>query len=305
MARKVKISSVSISGVGQGDNHKQRAIENMLHWLDLASKDRPDIICLPETYTGLGCGGPKWFETREPIPGPSFDAVSTWAGKHKTYVILPMVRIKGRRSFNSAVLIDRKGQFIGAYDKIHPTIGEIKAGITPGKKAHVFDTDFGRIGFAICFDLNFRDVGEGLYRNGAEMVFFPSMYRGGLQLSIWAHDFHYWVVSATPGEQSAIVNPLGRVQLQSHAHGRVITREINLDSEVLHLDENMNRFEALKNKYGDQVELEIASPEAVFLMTCHHSRKTVQDIIREFKFETRDKYFSRANRIRSKALKRA
>jgi predicted amidohydrolase len=40
----------------------------------------------------------------------------------------------------------------------------------------VFLTDFGRVGCAICFDLNFRDVIQGLGANGAEIVFFPSMY---------------------------------------------------------------------------------------------------------------------------------
>ena len=35
-------------------------------------------------------------------------------------------------------------------------------------------------------DLNFRPIIEGLSRNGAEVIFFSSMYRGGLQLRAWA-----------------------------------------------------------------------------------------------------------------------
>ena len=73
-----------------------------------------------------------------------------------------------------------------------------RACVTPGASAVVAQTDFGRVGFAICFDLNFRDVAEGNRTGGAELVLFPSMYAGGLQLSIWAHDFGFFIASATP-----------------------------------------------------------------------------------------------------------
>src|SRR5205823_14880352 len=140
-----------------------------------------------------------------------------------------IVERRGNRTFNAAVLLNRQGQVAGIYHKMHPTIGEIRRGITPGTEATVFDTDFGRIGCAICYDLNFRDVIEGLAGGGAELIFFPSMYRGGLQLSIWAFDFGVPIVSATPGEGSAIVDPLGRVLAQSSAYQKIVSRVLELE----------------------------------------------------------------------------
>ena len=302
MARYVKVASVSFPGVSEGERRKERALASALEWIDRAAWEKPDVICLPETFTGLGCSNEEWFATAEPLPGPTSEAVSEKARHYGVYIICPMVHEKARRTYNSAVLMDRQGEVVGMYHKIHPTIGEIETGITPGTEPTVFGTDFGRIGCAICFDINFRDVGDGLFMNGAEIVFFPSMFRAGLILSIWAYRYRCFVVSATPGEQSAIVSPLGRVLVQAFMHGRVITQTLNLDAEVLHLDYNAAKFDDLKAKYGPEVELEIASPEAVCLLSSHHPTVTARDIIQEFELELVADYFERASRVRAEAL---
>jgi hypothetical protein len=221
------------------------------------------------------------------------------------WVICPIVERRGNRTFNAAVLLNRQGEVAGIYHKMHPTIGEIRAGITPGAEATVFETDFGRIGCAICYDLNFRDVIEGLAAGGAELVFFPSMYRGGLQLSIWAHDFGLHLVSATPGEGSAIVDPLGRVLMTSSHHQKLLSRVLNLDRCILHIDENYRKWPAMKEKYGAGVEIDVATPEAAFALVSHLPEVTAADLVREFELELRSDYFKRANQVRAEALGRA
>ena len=61
------------------------------------------------------------------------------------------------------------------YDKIHPYSPELfDPGITPGGKIPVFETDFGKIGFMICYDSWFTDVAEALALQGAEIILFPN-----------------------------------------------------------------------------------------------------------------------------------
>jgi beta-ureidopropionase len=303
MARNVRVASISVGGGGGPiEGRCERARVAALELVGQATLDRPDIVCLPETFTGLGCGEADWIESAETVPGPTTDALARLARRHAMWVICPMVQRDGEKRFNAAVLLDRRGEIAGIYHKIHPTIGEIRRGITPGFDAAVFETDFGRIGCAICYDLNFRDVIEGLSAAGAELVFFPSMYRGGLQLSIWAHDFAVHLVSATPGEGSAIVDPLGRVLMQSSAYQKILSRTLNLDRRVLHIDENHRHWPAIKAKYGAGIEIDVATPEAVFSLICHLTGVGVEDIIQEFGLETRTEYFQRANRIRTEAL---
>ena len=89
----------------------------------------------------------------------------------------------GGRVYNAAVLIDRKGKVAGVYRKMFPTPGEIEDGITPGTEAPVFETDFGRVGMAICWDLHFpREVCWPMAERGVQLICWPSMYAGGFQL---------------------------------------------------------------------------------------------------------------------------
>jgi len=306
MARYARITTISVGG-SSGSTVAERvnnAVERAVRMIDRAAADRPDLIVLPETFTGLGCSSEDWFRTAEPAPGPTFDRIADRARVHATHIVCPIVRRDGSRTHNSAILIDRKGGIAGIYDKIHPTVSELRVGITPGTEAHVFETDFGRVGCAICFDLNFRDVIEGLSANGVELVCFPSMYRGGLQTRIWAFDFGVFFASATPGEGSVIVDPLGTVVEQSDAYEPIISHQINLDYVRCHIDENCAKWEAIKAKYGAQVELDILSPEAQFVLTSHHASVTARDIVREFELEPVDAYFARSNERRREALSR-
>jgi predicted amidohydrolase len=302
MARNVRVTSISFAGVGSAPDAVERARAQGVEWLERAALDGPDIVCLPETFTGLGRSGEEWLRSAEPVPGPTTEALGAVARRHRMHVICPILERRGDRVFNAAVLIGRDGQVLGAYYKIHPTIGEIELGVLPGTEHAVFELDFGRVGCAICFDLNFRDVSEGLIANGAEILFFPSMYRGGLQLRIWAHDFGRFVLSATPGEGSALVDPLGRVLVESSNYQRLFSRVINLDRALLHIDENNRQWDAIKRKYGAGIELDVATPEAVFALISHLPDVSADAVVREFGLERRDDYFARANRVRAAAL---
>lgn len=303
MARYVRVSTISFGGAGGNpEGMVERNRESALEWLRRAALDKPDIVCLPETFHALGLASKEWFASAEPVPGPTTEAVREVAWKNGMYVVCPIVERVDDKVYNSAVLIDREGEIVGRYHKVHPTIGEIECGITPGVETPVFKTDFGNVGCAICFDLNFTDVVAGLKANGAELILFPSMYRGGLQLSIWAFNCSVYIASAYTGEGSAIVNPLGRVLATSSLHNRIISKTINLDYRVLHIDYNNVHWDAIKLKHGADVEIEVATPEAVFALFSNNRNLSVDDLIKEFGLETREEYFKRANRVREKAL---
>jgi len=301
----VRVSTISFTGSGKSGSTEGKIDGNReaaLHLVEKAALEKPDIVCLPETFTGLGLETKEWFKSAETVPGPTTEALGDIAKRHGMYVVSPIVERLGGKTFNSAVLIDRTGKAVVSYHKIHPTIYEMEAGITPGTEPAVFETDFGPVGFAICFDLNFRDVGEGLKRMGAKLVFFPSMYAGGLQLSIWAHDLGFFMASAFTGDGSSIVDPLGRVLVKSSAYMPIISRVVNLDFELLHIDYNNEKWDQVRNKYGPDIEIDVATPEAIFALYSNRRGVTVEDLIREFKLEKLDEYFARASAVRQRAL---
>ena len=302
MSRIVRVASVSFPGVqGKGEERWDRAVGELLEWVDRAALDRPDIVLVPELAPYLGTSIEEMVQFAQPVPGPLTEAFGQRARRYGCYLWCPLVEQAPEGLYNSAVLLDRDGGIVGVYRKAYPTISEMEQGILPGEGPVVLEVDFGKVGCLICFDLNFRELGRAYRERGAELMCFLSMFRGGLQLSIWAYEFRAFMASATPGENSRIVDPLGRVLADSSQYGRLIWRDLNLDFAVLHIDYNHEKFPDIKKKYGPEVAFEVTSPEGVFLMSSQGPR-SVWEVIEEFGLETLDAYLDRARRERKVRL---
>jgi hypothetical protein len=102
-----------------------------------------------------------------------------------------------------------------------------------------------------------------------------------------------------------IVDQLGRVLMQSSAYQKTLTRTLNLDHLVMHIDQNHLQWAAIKANYGAGVEIDVASPEASFALISHLPDVTAPQIAREFGLESRVEYFCRSNREREEALRRS
>jgi predicted amidohydrolase len=71
---------------------------------------------------------------------------------------------------------DRSGNIVGKYRRTHPTVAEmVLKGVTPGDDYPVLETDFGRIGYQICYDNHFPEVARILSFKGAQIVLHPNM----------------------------------------------------------------------------------------------------------------------------------
>jgi predicted amidohydrolase len=79
------------------------------------------------------------------------------------------------RVFNSCALVDGGG-VVAVYRKAH-LWGEEPRWFVPGEDpAPVVDTRYGRIGLAICYDLEFPELTRGLALAGAELLALPTNY---------------------------------------------------------------------------------------------------------------------------------
>lgn len=146
-----------------------------------AAADGADIICLPELGTTgyrQDLMGERLFDLAEPIDGPSSRRIGKLAAELGIWVILPLIEQGPMPGvvFNSVVLIGRDGRVHGSYRKNHAyhTEGHYFAA---GNRMPVFDTDFGRIGIMICYDMGLPEVARILTLQGAEIIFVPSAWR--------------------------------------------------------------------------------------------------------------------------------
>lgn len=210
-----------------------------------------DLIVLPETCTGNSAP--------ETLEGPTIAAVKAVAREFKTYIVCPIDRMNGTTRLNTAVLIDRLGQIAGTYDKVFPYFSEydLKPPVTPGKDVPVFQTDFGKIGIAICFDVNFPEVWQQLADKGAELVVWPSAYSAGTSLQAHALNHHFYIVTSTLVPDCIAYDITGELLLsEKHDDMNVSRVTLDLDRGIYHQNFNMEGHDKLLKEHTDEVAQE-------------------------------------------------
>ncbi len=260
-----------------------------------------DIIVFLEVYPHLHAPIERWPEVAETLPGSTCNRMMEVAAKERCYVLWPLVERRGDRLYNTLAVLDRQGAIVGSYSKMFPTVGEMEAGVWPGEEATVVETDFGRIGMAICFDMNWRPLWEGLHANRAEIVFFSSMYRGTRQMQAWALEFGFYLVSAITAELGQIVDQTGQI-LRTSYHEVLITQKLNLNRRLLHFDFNWDKLDAMLEKYGDDLTFDPTAPEGRFALGCKREGLSVEEVIDEFGLERLEDYWARVLNMREAML---
>lgn len=105
---------------------------------------------------------------------PLRDKFIDYAIKYNVNIITgSMPFIKGGQLYNVGYLCRRDGS-IERYSKIHVTPNEVSTwGIVGGNRLKVFDTDSGKIGILICYDVEFPELSRLLALQGMEILFVP------------------------------------------------------------------------------------------------------------------------------------
>ncbi|MBN1642567.1 MAG: carbon-nitrogen hydrolase family protein [Anaerolineae bacterium] len=273
--------------------------DHVLSLLDLALRQEPDLVCLPETFTTVSVPLENVGATAEPVPGPTTDAISERARAHGSYVICPIKNQRDGILWNSAIVIDREGQIAGIYDKAQPVTSSpdyttFEGGVRPGPAdVPVFDLDFGRIGIQICYDAGFPESWQRLADKGARLVFWPSAYNGGFPLQVYAYLHHYYVVSAVRTDSSRIIDPLGAILEATDERHNVIYRDINLDYCVCHYDFNHSIGDEIMAAYGERVVVRSDRDSGHFVIEPRDESVTIAALQERFGFEPTHRYHQR------------
>jgi predicted amidohydrolase len=301
MARDLRISIGACSSFTHenASNPAASALEGAAHSVRLAAAEGAELVVLPETIVASHCS--DWTEHAEPLDGYLISSLSQLARECDIAIAAGHATVESGKKYNSLVLLDRRGERIACYHKAYPTIWEMERGIALGEGALVSETEFGRIGFAICYDLNFAELRLAYRDLNPDLILFASMFRGGLQTRWWAYETRSYLVSSVVDPKSLIVNPLGRVVAETDTWSRSVTRTINLDYEVVHLDYTNKNLLQARLKYGADFDFDWSDAEGVLLVTARGER-SARELISEYGWETVEEYFARSRRVRDDAL---
>lgn len=147
-----------------------------------AAENGAQIICLQELFDATYF--PQEVEVEryalaEPLPSPTTERFGGLAAELGVVLIVPIYEeSQPGVYFNTVVVFDADGADLGKYRKTHIPDGPQyleKYYFTPGDLGYkTFDTRFGRIGVAICWDEWFPEVARMMALQGAQVLFYPS-----------------------------------------------------------------------------------------------------------------------------------
>jgi beta-ureidopropionase len=296
--REIWVGALTMDGLTP--RSKEEAVDLTLARMDQLTSKKPDVVCLTETFQ-LAAIHPRasYDQLAEPIPGPTTSRMGQWARAHGCYVICPIHERQGGKIYNTAVVLDRGGRVAGTYRKIHVVENEMQAGASCGRSApRAIQTDFGKIGIQICFDVNWPEGWAALKQSGAEIVFWPSAYAGGRALYplAWRNIFHIVSVPWYEPGVAEFIDVAGDVVASSGHWEPWVCARVNLEKGLFHTDFQMDKVRRLEAKYGRGVSVKWLHLENWFVLEALDRGLTISQLKSEFGLVPLDEYLARAER---------
>jgi len=172
MKEKIKVALAQIS-CKRGD--KAENIKKIESRVTRAKRQGAELVIFPElSLTGYTMRD-QIYELAETIPGHSTTFLEKLAKKTGAYIVFGMPELSEKTQatvYNAAVLAGPDG-FIGKYRKMYlPThsVFEEKRYFRPGYQTAVFETELGKIGLIICYDIFFPEVSRLTRLKGAQLI---------------------------------------------------------------------------------------------------------------------------------------
>lgn len=156
--------------------------QKIIHFIKAGKKMGAQVVLPPELYQShyfCKTQEEKYFSYAMPVDNHPFLAEVQKVCKDLQVVVpCSFFEKSGPHYYNSLAMIDADGSILGVYRKSHIPDGpgyQEKFYFRPGNTGFmVFDTKYGKLGAAICWDQWFPEAARIMVLKGAEMLFYPT-----------------------------------------------------------------------------------------------------------------------------------
>lgn len=250
---KIKIAAIQMATVAD----KMENVRTVKAYLEKIKDENPDFVILPEMFC---C--PYQTENfpiyAEEEGGPIWQQLSAYAKQYGVYLIggsMPEKDAEGN-VYNTSYIFDREGKQLGKHRKVHLFDIDVKGGqtfkesdtLTAGDSDTVFDTEFGKIGVMLCFDIRFPELSRMMVNDGAKVIFVPAAFNMTTGPAHWelsfrtrALDNQIYMVGCAPARDvsagyiswghSIVTDPWGRVTDMLDEKKGILLAELDMDYE--------------------------------------------------------------------------
>lgn len=253
--------------------------DNVAHALGMIKKAarKADMVILPEMWncpyqTELF---PLYAEERD--NSPTLNAIFKAASNEEVYILAGSIPEKHEdKIYNSSFFFDPEGEIIGVHRKVHLFDIDVADAIsfkesltlTAGDEVTVVDTELGKIGICICYDIRFPELLRLMALEGAELIVVPGAFNMTTGPAHWkslikvrAIDNQVYVAAASPARDdkssyvayghSMVADPWGKIISEAGAGEEILYVTIDLSS----IEKVRYELPLLKNRRTDIYQL--------------------------------------------------
>lgn len=237
------------------EEDKLKNIANASEFVRKAAEQNIDMAVLPEMFNCpyKTSNFPVYAEEEG---GECYSLLSKLAQTCGIYLVAGTMPEKDNegRVFNTSYVFDRKGNKIGKHRKMHLFDIAVQGGqhfkesetLTAGNEATVFETEFGKMGLAICYDFRFPELSRLMVDEGARVLIVPAAFNMTTGPAHWeimfrsrAVDNQAYTIGIAPARDvnscytsygnSLMVSPWGEVIVQMDEKEGFATGTLDLD----------------------------------------------------------------------------
>ncbi|MFT4603440.1 MAG: beta-ureidopropionase [Rhodothermales bacterium] len=244
-----------IQHIASGD--EQANIRRALSSVREAAEAGAQVIAFPELaftqfFPQKRLGSGDRFAHSHEVPGPLVQQFQDLARELGVVLVLNLFERDGKKTFDSSPVIDADGTLLGCTRMMHITHYEgfwEQDYYDPGDSgAPVYETAFGRIGVAICYDRHYPEYMRSLALAGADVIIIPQAGAAGewpeglfeAEMRVAAfHNGFYTALANRVGEEEVLT--FGGGSFVCDPFGQVVARAPESMEAVLHADIDMDR----------------------------------------------------------------
>jgi nitrilase len=185
MNAELKILTMQMTS-GADIRENLNTIKNLVEESDMATVD---MVVLPEMFAQFGVSDTLALaESERDLSGEVGRQLKAICEKYSVWMIagtLPVLTAVDHRPRARCFVLNPNGQIETFYDKVHLFDASVSDdqknyresdSYSPGSDVVVFDSPWGKLGIAVCYDLRFPELFRKLADKGARIVIVPSAF---------------------------------------------------------------------------------------------------------------------------------
>ncbi|MDR3072560.1 MAG: carbon-nitrogen hydrolase family protein [Clostridiales Family XIII bacterium] len=233
---------------------KKKNMETAADFVNRAAAGGAKVVSLPEMWNTPYDNSffPRYAEDAE---GPSVVLMADLARTNEVYLIGGSIpERQGEKLYNTSYIFAPDGQLLAKHRKIYLFDINVTGGVrfmesdtlTAGDSETVIDTEFGKIGVAICFDVRFPPLFRSMTDKGVHLVILPASFslttgpvHWDLLMRSRALDNQIYFAACSPARDvtqkyrayghSCVVDPWGEFCGMAALGETIVYADINLD----------------------------------------------------------------------------